>query len=90
MLKASDSCRSEAPDTGDVVRETRSAGEKLSAQAQKRKRFSELQSLKQNPVQLSVDKKEFLDFTRQHQANEAGFGTLRDLLSLLNLLASFD
>jgi hypothetical protein len=72
----------------DVVRETRSAVARLSAEARKLKTISELQMLKEKPVQLSVDKRGILDSTRRHQAIADDFDTLHEMMALLNLLAS--
>jgi hypothetical protein len=79
--------KSEAKQPDVVVREIRFAVEKISAAAEKLKNFSELQSLKENRIDISVNQSDILESTRRDQARDARFGDLRDLLALLNLLA---
>ena len=70
-----------------IIQETRSAVKKISAEADRLKKFSEWQSLRENPVNVSVDKCELLESTRKDHSRDPCFGDLRDLLALLNLLA---
>jgi hypothetical protein len=53
----------EAPDPKLVIQKARMALERLSAEAERLRKISELQSLKANPVAVSVDTLELLENT---------------------------
>jgi hypothetical protein len=69
-----------------IVQRAREALERLSAEAERLRKFSELQSLKGNPVALSVDTQELLDTTKNSHLESRTFGTLDEMMILLRLM----
>ena len=78
----------ELTDPASVVQKSRVTLERLSADAERLKRISELNSLKAARVELSVDTSELLESTRRQQASAGGFATLDEMLLLLHLMAA--
>jgi hypothetical protein len=75
-------------DPKSVVQKARIALERLSAEAERLRKISELQSLKQNPVALSVDTKELLDSTKNSHFESRSFATLDEMMLLLCLMSA--
>src|SRR5262245_579840 len=70
-----------------VVQHAREALERLSAEAERLRKISELQSLKGNPVALSVDTHELLETTKNSHRESQTFGTLDEMMILLRLMS---
>jgi hypothetical protein len=71
-----------------VIQRSRMALERLSAEAERLRRMSELQSLKTNPVALSVDTQDLLESTRNDHALSVSFATLDEMMILLSLMSA--
>jgi len=76
-----------SPDPKLVIQKARMALQRLAAEAERLKRISELQSLKTNPVELSVDKSELMETTKNSHADSDKFGTLDEMINLLRLMS---
>ena len=77
-----------SPDPKLVIRKARMALERLSAEAERLRKMSELQSLKANPVAVSVDTTELLENTRSSHTENGKFGTLDEMMILLRLMSA--
>jgi hypothetical protein len=78
----------EAPDPKLVIQKARMALERLSAEAERLRKISELQSLKANPVAVSVDTLELLENTKNNHTENGKFGTLDEMMVLLRLMSA--
>src|SRR6478672_2903569 len=77
-----------SPDPKLVIQKARMALERLSAEAERLRKMSELQSLKANPVAVSVDTLELLENTRNNHTESGKFGTLDEMMVLLRLMSA--
>ena|SRR5690349_14733187 len=71
-----------------VIQKSKAAFERLSAEAERLKKISELQSLRANDVKVSVDTRGFLDVTKNAHGGSSGFATLQEMIHLLFLMAA--
>lgn len=76
------------PETERLADATKAAVEKLSEEAGRLKQLSELRSLKENPVEISVDKQDLIDHVSASDRTGEGFRNVKDLMDFLRLLSA--
>jgi hypothetical protein len=71
----------------DVSREMKSVVGRLSQEAERLKKLCEVQALKGNTVELSVDKSDLMQDARAIAESGTSIGDVRDMMNLLRLFS---
>ena len=73
--------------TEDVSRGMKAAVEKLTAEAERLKKLCEVRALKENPVELSVDKPELIKEAKLSDQKREDFADAGEMIDLLRLFS---